>query len=222
MNRTRQTVAICGRARLLPSLPPFAVAQTSKSAVSRVSKPAGLDFETRRADNFQVFVTADGKQVWKPALQKEGSAGASPYRAWRFVERSTVENAAFTLVEVMIAITIFFICMFAILGVLSSGIHAASILRSSGPTAGMVASYFAVSNKIEEGQFQDDFSDIAGYQGYRWEAEAILITNDLYRMNFVVIDPNGNQSSFLNDVKFYKPGSSQGSKMGLQPQPGSR
>ncbi len=156
----------------------------------------------------------------QPGLStKEDSAGASPCLACRLAERA-VETAAFTLIEVMIAITIFFMSMFALLGVLSAGIHAASILRSSGPTAGMVASYFAVSNKIEEGSFDGDFSDIAGYQNYRWKAEARLITNDLYKMDFVVLDPNNQQSSFLNDVKFYKPGSSQGTKLGLQPQPG--
>jgi hypothetical protein len=114
----------------------------------------------------------------------------------------------------MIATTLFFMSMFAILGVLSSGIHAATILRATGPTAGMVAGYFAVSNKIEEGSQTGDFNDIAGYQNYRWVSEAVLITNDLYNMNFVVFNPSGQQSSFLRDVKFYKPGSS-GPQAGL-------
>jgi hypothetical protein len=124
-------------------------------------------------------------------------------------------SCAFTLIEVMIATTIFFMSMFAILGVLSAGIHAATILRSSGPTAGMVAGYFAVSNKIAEGSLTGDFSDIAGYEGYKWVSDAVLITNDLYTMNFVVVDPAGHQSSFLRDVKFFKPGSSAGQTMGV-------
>src|SRR5580658_7651510 len=75
---------------------------------------------------------------------------------------------AFTLIEVMIATTIFFMSMFAILGVLSAGIHSAAILRKTGPTAGMVAGYFVVSNTIDEGSQTGDFSDIAGYEGYKW------------------------------------------------------
>ena len=133
------------------------------------------------------------------------------------LRESDAEIRAFTLIEVMIATTIFFMSMFAILGVLSAGIHAATVLRATGPTAGMVAGYFVVSNKIEEGSLSGNFSDIAGYEHYSWRSEAREITNDLYTMDFVVIDPNGNQSSFLRDVKFYKQGSSAGSKLGVQP-----
>ena len=58
---------------------------------------------------------------------------------------------AFTLIEVMVAIAIFFMAMFAILGVLSSGVHAATILRTSGPTAGMVAGQYYATNEIGRG-----------------------------------------------------------------------
>jgi len=126
---------------------------------------------------------------------------------------------AFTLIEVMLAITIFFMAMFAILGVLSSGVHAASILRTSGPTAGMVAGQYYVTNEIVEGSDAGDFSDIAGYEGYTWRSEAVEVdTNGLYKMEIVVIDPRGNQSSILN-VLLYKPGSGNNNKLGLQQQP---
>jgi hypothetical protein len=126
---------------------------------------------------------------------------------------------AFTLIEVMLAITIFFMAMFAILGVLSTGIHAASILRTSGPTAGMVAGQFFVTNKIEEGTDGGDFSDIAGYEGYVWRSQAVEVaTNGLYKMDIVVIDPRGNQSSILS-VLLYKTGSGNNQRLGLQPQP---
>jgi len=124
---------------------------------------------------------------------------------------------AFTLIEVMVAVTIFFMAMFAILGVLSSGVHAASLLRKSGPTAGMAANPFFITNKIVEGSDSGDFSDIAGYGGYRWVSEAREVaTNGLFQMDFQVIDPNGNPSSILS-VLLYKPDST-GSRMGLQPQ----
>jgi Tfp pilus assembly protein PilV len=126
---------------------------------------------------------------------------------------------AFTLIEVMLAITIFFMAMFAILGVLSSGIHAASILRTSGPTAGMVAGLYYATNQIVEGRDAGDFSDIAGYEGYTWQSEALEVaTNGLFKMEIVVTDPRGNQSSIL-DVLLYKPGSGNNNKLGLQPQP---
>ena len=90
------------------------------------------------------------------------------HRAW---------TAAFTLVEVMIATTIFFMAMFTILGVLSAGLHAASILRSSGPTAGMVAGKIALTaqtNVFEEGSDSGDFRDIPIYEGYRWVTQTTL------------------------------------------------
>jgi hypothetical protein len=126
-------------------------------------------------------------------------------------------HRAFSLIEVMVATTIFFMAMFSILGVLCAGIHAASILRTSGPTAGMAAGYYYVTNKIEEGNDSGDFGDIAGYQGYQWRSSATEVaTNGLFQMEFVVIDPHGNPSSTLN-VLIYNPASSSRQHMGLQP-----
>jgi type II secretion system protein I len=126
-------------------------------------------------------------------------------------------SRAFTLIEVMVATAIFFVAMFAILGVLSSGIHAASLLRSSGPTAGMIAAQYYATNSIDEGSADGDFSDVAGYEKYRWESAVNEVTtNGLYHVEIAVIDPNGNQSSHL-DLLLYKPQSG-GNRLGLQPQ----
>ncbi len=125
-------------------------------------------------------------------------------------------TAAFTLIEVMVATTIFFVGMFAILGVLSSGIHAASMLRASGPTAGMVAAYYSISNSLEEGGDSGDFSDIAGYKGYTWRSNIREVdSNGLFLADFVVLDPNGGQSSILS-VLYYKSGAASGQHLGLQ------
>jgi len=107
--------------------------------------------------------------------------------------------------------------MFAILGVLSSGIHAAVILRSTGPTAGMVAANYYVTNQIEEGEVRGDFSDIAGYDKYTWTSTAVEVaTNGLYRMDIVVKDPNDNPCSFVSLLLYKTSTGSQ--RMGLQPQ----
>ena len=133
--------------------------------------------------------------------------------------RARGAGLAFTLIEVMVATTIFFMAMFALLGVLSAGVHAAAMLRRTGPTAGMVAGYFVISNSIDEGSLTGDFEDIAGYEGYKWVSGAVEITNGLYKMDFTVVDPHGVQCSELRDVYFYKPGSGSGSgtRPGLQP-----
>jgi hypothetical protein len=130
--------------------------------------------------------------------------------------RPPASARAFSLIEVMVATTIFFMAMFSILGVLCAGIHAASILRTSGPTAGMAAGYYFVTNQIVEGTDGGDFSDIAGYKGYIWRSSAVEVaTNGLFKMEFVVIDPRGNPSSTL-DVLIYNPTSGNGQHMGLQ------
>jgi hypothetical protein len=127
-----------------------------------------------------------------------------------------VRSCAFTLIEVMVATTIFFMAMFAILGVLSAGVHAATLLRKTGPTAGMVASFFVISNKLDEGSLTGDFEDIPDYQGYKWVSDAQEITNGLFLMNFTVVDPKGIQCSALHNVYFFKPGSGS-QRMGVQP-----
>jgi Tfp pilus assembly protein PilV len=118
-------------------------------------------------------------------------------------------QAAFTLMEVMIAVAIFFMCMFTILSILSSSLHAASLLRNSGPTAGMLAAQLSLTNKLEEGSDSGDFDDIPVYHdaGYKWVSETReAATNGLFRVDFEVINPYGRPDSVLT-VLFYRPGS---------------
>jgi hypothetical protein len=119
---------------------------------------------------------------------------------------------AFTLIEVMIAITIFFMAMFTILGVVSAGLHAASILRTNGPTAGMVAAQLSLTNKLEEGSDSGDFGEI--YAGYRWVSQTTeAATNGLFQVEFEVLNPENKPESTLT-VLFYRPDSI--SHMGLR------
>ena len=123
-------------------------------------------------------------------------------------------HVAFTLMEVMIAVSIFFMAMFTILGVLSSSLHAASLLRNNGPTAGMVAAQLSLTNKLEEGSDSGDFRDIPIYEGYRWVSQTTeAATNGLFQVQFRVFSPSGRLDSTLT-VLFYRP-DSQGSHLGL-------
>jgi len=100
-------------------------------------------------------------------------------------ETNDIGRAAFTLLEVMFAAAIFFIAMFAILGVLSNGIHAASILQKNAPTAGMAVAQFSLTNKIEEVSQSGNFGDL--YPGYRWELyPREIMTNGLFQVDVVV------------------------------------
>jgi hypothetical protein len=125
---------------------------------------------------------------------------------------------AFTLMEVMLAITIFFMAMFAILGVLASGVRAATLLRNNGPTAGMVIAQLATTNMLTEGSDMGTFKDVPIYDGYKWVSQCREVaTNGLFQVDVVVVDPNGVQSSIVSAL-LYRPDSGNGQKMGLQRQ----
>jgi hypothetical protein len=111
--------------------------------------------------------------------------------------------AAFTLIEVVMAVAIFFMAMFSILGVLSTELHAATILRNSGPTAGMIAGQLSLTNKLVEGSDSGDFGEI--YPGYRWMSQTTeAATNGLFKVEFAVINPGGKLDSTLT-VLLYRP-----------------
>jgi Tfp pilus assembly protein PilV len=124
-------------------------------------------------------------------------------------------DRAFTLIEVMIAVTIFFMAMFTILGVLSASLHAASILRTNSPSPGMVAGTLSLTNKLTEGSDSGDFGEIDEYKGYRWVSETTeAATNGLFRIDISVVNPWGRIDSSMS-ILLYRPDSQSG-HMGLR------
>jgi len=99
---------------------------------------------------------------------------------------------AFSLIEVMIAIGVLFICIFAILGVISNGLRGARALQRPDVDAGSVAAFFSITNKHEEitesGSF-DDLGDFSrAYNDYSWERECMEVgTNGLWQETIVVM-----------------------------------
>jgi type II secretory pathway pseudopilin PulG len=94
-------------------------------------------------------------------------------------------GTAFTLLEVMIACGIFFIAVFAILSLVSSGLRNARLLRHIEVDAGMVAAQLSKTNKLTEGTLSGDFGDM--YHDYSWEmVTQEAATNGLYQVDIVV------------------------------------
>jgi prepilin-type N-terminal cleavage/methylation domain-containing protein len=121
-----------------------------------------------------------------------------------FGKRSTrrCERGAFTLVEVMMAVAIFVMCMFAILSLVSQNLRAARSLTIQTPHAGMLAAQLSLTNMLEEGVESGDFGDL--YPGYEWQRNIVWIgSNGLFRVQFV-IGQNGQEESKL-EVEVYKP-----------------
>ncbi len=101
-------------------------------------------------------------------------------RAW--LDRARL---AFTLLEVMIAAAIFFMAMFALLGVLSNGLHAAAILQKNAPTATMAVAKLTLTNKLEEVPVSGDFGEI--YPGYSFLLSPHeILTNGLFQVDVTV------------------------------------
>jgi hypothetical protein len=94
-------------------------------------------------------------------------------------------RAAFSLLEVMIAGGIFFMAIFAILGMVSGILSNARSLRRVELDAGMVAAQLSITNKLTEGTQSGDFGNL--YPGYSWEADEYEVgTNGLWQVDIVV------------------------------------
>ena len=96
-------------------------------------------------------------------------------------------RAAFSLVEVMVACGIFFMCVFAILAMISSVLRNARLLRRVELDAGMVAAQVSNTNKLYEGSASGDFGKM--YPDYSWETETYEppgATNNLWQVDIVV------------------------------------
>lgn len=106
------------------------------------------------------------------------------------------QHAAFTLIEVMIALMIFFAAVFTILGVVSNALRNARVLQRKTVDAGLVAaqSFFITSttNKVYEGIETGDFDK--DYPDYEWTTDTYeYATNGLYQVDIVVQQKSGGQ-----------------------------
>ncbi len=123
--------------------------------------------------------------------------------------RASNEGEAFTLLEVMIACGIFFIAVFAILGMVSSCLRNARALRHIEVDAGMVAAQLYKTNKLSEGVVSGDFGDM--YREYTWEEDTEeAATNGLYQVDIVVRKRGLQNPVDTMSVWIYSPESSAG------------
>jgi len=102
---------------------------------------------------------------------------------------------AFTLLEVMIALTIFFMAMFAILETVTRSLGAARSLQQKFPDIDALGAELIMmmkTNKLEEGSVDGDFGDL--YPGYAWRRDINLkATNGLFQVDFVIQSSRGRQ-----------------------------
>jgi hypothetical protein len=101
------------------------------------------------------------------------------------------ELQAFSLLEVMVAIGIFFMAVFAILGLVSSSL--ANVRRMQRPIvdAGLVAGELSLTNQLIEGTASGDLGEFLGksYQDYTWTyAVQETQSNKLFQVDIILQD----------------------------------
>lgn len=107
----------------------------------------------------------------------------------------------------MIAMAVFFIVVFAVLGMVVQSLGAARALQVQHPDAGMLAAMLSLSNTLEEGYDSGDFEEV--FPDYNWERQIIEVgSNGLFQVDFFVFkkDARGKQVGDNMSVLMYKPG----------------
>ena len=132
-------------------------------------------------------------------------------------ECKKLQKNAFTLLEVMIAIAIFFVASFAILGLVSASLDNMRRLQHPSVDASPVLARYAATNSLVEGIYQGNLGDpeLLGkdYRDYSWMVDIEEVrTNHLYSVRCVITTVNGRRLA-VSDMTtlLYKPLSPPGS-----------
>jgi Tfp pilus assembly protein PilV len=118
------------------------------------------------------------------------------------------QQAAFSLLEVMIAMGIFFVAIFGILDLTSQNLAAARRLQRQEPDITVLAAELSLTNRLEEGFDSGDFGDL--YPDMLWSRTVTEVSsNGLFRVDFTVYEPTHSRQSPLTErhlsVLLYRP-----------------
>jgi len=136
-------------------------------------------------------------------------------------------RGAFTLLEVIIAMAIFFVAMFSVLQLMSRGLGMARALQQDIPSPAMIAaelSQMAATNRLDDGAtISGDFEFLAPdiYPDYKWAAQTYqFATNGLFKADIVVTGArNGQVIERSMSVFLYSPRSAAGGGFPTPPMP---
>ena len=124
--------------------------------------------------------------------------------------RSPRNRNAFTLMEVMIAMAIFFMATFAILELVATNLRNARLLETPRVDCGLVIDDLVQTNQLEERTDDGDFDKL--YPGYHWEqvitaADDVVPfgdTNGLFHVTYLLKHPDGTIETNLSAL-MWKP-----------------
>jgi type II secretion system protein I len=117
----------------------------------------------------------------------------------------TRRPSGFTLLEVTIAMALFFMATFAILGLVSNTLRNARALQETEVDASMLASELSATNKLYETTDSGDFGN--AYRDYSWTRDIHSVgTNGLFEVDFVVHHRLGRKNAdTAMSVLFFRP-----------------
>jgi len=164
------------------------------------SSPAPCALRDSQGRN-AVSACLDGSLPLTPTL----SPGRGGSVVCASAERRRAGLRSFTLLEVMIAMAIFFMAIFAILSLVAQNLQIARNLRCSEVDFSTVAAELALTNRLQEGSYSGDFGDF--YPGAEWMADVYLYaTGGLYQVDITVLWPrNKSVSAEHTSILLYRP-----------------
>ncbi|MCF7668291.1 MAG: prepilin-type N-terminal cleavage/methylation domain-containing protein [Verrucomicrobia bacterium] len=114
-------------------------------------------------------------------------------------------QTGFTLLEVLIAMAIFFVAIFAILDLTNQNIKMARMLKPGKADLGIVATEIAMTNKLEVGAESGDFGEL--YPEYSWAREVFEVsTNGLFEVRISVFKSDkGLEAADEMSILLYRP-----------------
>ena len=118
--------------------------------------------------------------------------------------------SAFTLLEVLIAMGLFFLAVFAILDATNQSLRAARSLQINLPDASAFAANLYLTNRLEEGRTPLSFLDVYEadlYPGFTCEQEITEVaTNGLFQVDFVISGTSAGRPIVLtNTLLLWRP-----------------
>ena len=130
------------------------------------------------------------------------------------INLSARRRRAFSLLEVMIAIAIFFLAVFSILSLVSSSLANARRLQRPLVDAGPVLAIYANTNILVEGTYSGGMEEILGkpYRDFFWTAEIREVaTNKLFSVECAIQERGSREIISDLSTLFYRPQSPPGS-----------
>lgn len=115
-------------------------------------------------------------------------------------------RGGFTLIEVALAMGLFFAIVFVLLQITSTNLKIARALQRTTVDAGSLAAEISLTNQLVEGSESGDFGDL--HPGYDWRRETTLVgTNGLFEVRFEVYKNRGREPESELVILLFRPDS---------------